>query len=211
MFEPKQSRSMRTREALLSAFEELLKQKQFDDIGVADIAREAGVSTASIYRRFGKRDGLLTALFELYTKRMEQWFTAHVPIPPKPDPGSLSLREFLRENIRLLLLLIGDLQHLAKPIAVFGRTRPDLIPTDASEQLKERVQSMVEILKVYQSEVAHADTQLAAHMTIYFLQTMPYDYLLFRDQMVFPGCEITLEMFEEQLTDFVYRYLVHAE
>lgn len=65
----KQHRSLQTFERLLSAAEELLAERPFDDISVSDICVRAGHSVGAFYRRFESRDGLLQVLHERYTER----------------------------------------------------------------------------------------------------------------------------------------------
>ena len=59
---PKQARSRRTLEALLSACERLLDERAFADVTVKDIVAEAGSSAGSFYARFETKYALLHAL-----------------------------------------------------------------------------------------------------------------------------------------------------
>jgi AcrR family transcriptional regulator len=54
-----QERSRRTELAIASAFSELLQEKLFADISVADIADRAGISVGGFYARFPSKDALL--------------------------------------------------------------------------------------------------------------------------------------------------------
>ena len=55
-------RIVRSRNAILSAFERLLMEKPLDDITVSAIAREANVDRKTFYVHFGTVDGLLDAI-----------------------------------------------------------------------------------------------------------------------------------------------------
>lgn len=57
----KQARSKRTEEALLRALDTLLVKKSFDEMSVAEIAREAGLTTGAVYRRFENKRAMLIA------------------------------------------------------------------------------------------------------------------------------------------------------
>jgi len=74
---PKQDRSRANREALLDALMDLLYERPFADIGVADIARRAGMTTGAVYGRFGDKRGVAIALHERFAARasqtMEDW------------------------------------------------------------------------------------------------------------------------------------------
>jgi AcrR family transcriptional regulator len=74
---PKQDRSRANREALLDALMDLLYERPYADIGVADISRRAGMTTGAVYGRFGDKRGLAVALHERFAARasqtMEDW------------------------------------------------------------------------------------------------------------------------------------------
>ena len=63
---PKQARSLRTEQALLDALEALLSRKSFVDLTVSELAREAGLTTGAIYRRFKDKEDVLRAAFQRF-------------------------------------------------------------------------------------------------------------------------------------------------
>lgn len=65
----KQQRSLQTFERLLTAAEELMSEKPFDEVSINDICTRAGHSVGAFYRRFESRDGLLHVVHERYTER----------------------------------------------------------------------------------------------------------------------------------------------
>ena len=206
----KQDRSRRTREVLLVALEELLKERPFEDIGVVEIADKANVSTASIYRRFDKRDGLIPALFDLYVQRMQEWYQQESVTNELHIIASegLSLRSFINANVRLLIRLIRDLKHLSRPMFIYGRMRPDLISNKVVHQLQSALENSRQILEQYRDEIKKEDLRRSAQFITYFFQTVPYDYILFRDETVLPGLELSDEIFARELSDFIYGYLI---
>lgn len=61
---PRQERDRRqekTRSALVHAFRDLIVERRFDEIGVADIAARAQVSRSTLYQHFAGKSGLLAA------------------------------------------------------------------------------------------------------------------------------------------------------
>ena len=54
-------RQEKTRGALMQAFRDLILQRRFDEIGVADIAARAQVSRSTLYEHFAGKSGLLAA------------------------------------------------------------------------------------------------------------------------------------------------------
>ena len=63
---PKQGRSRRTLQKFLEATRELLEDKNFDDISVAEITQKAGASVGAFYARFDDKEGLLEYLRDLF-------------------------------------------------------------------------------------------------------------------------------------------------
>ncbi|HKP92951.1 MAG TPA: helix-turn-helix domain-containing protein, partial [Chthoniobacterales bacterium] len=64
-----QTRSKETAARLLEAAEHVLEKRGLEGASVPEIARRAGVSPASIYRRFVDKDGLLREVFERFFER----------------------------------------------------------------------------------------------------------------------------------------------
>lgn len=64
-----QARSRRTQARLLEAAEEVLAERGLEGAAIPEIAKRAGVSPASIYRRFSDKDGLMRHVFEEFFAR----------------------------------------------------------------------------------------------------------------------------------------------
>src|SRR5690606_22523774 len=60
----KAERSAVTKEALLAAARELFTERGYADVGVAELAQRAGVTTGAVYHHFGSKRGLFRALLE---------------------------------------------------------------------------------------------------------------------------------------------------
>ncbi len=73
--EPKQDRSRETLKRLVAAVRELLDERDFDDISIADIARRGGSSVGAFYARFKDKDMFLDHLAGLYLADMAVWET----------------------------------------------------------------------------------------------------------------------------------------
>jgi len=61
---PMQQRSRATLEKLLAAGVELLRERGYEGLSIADVSARAGVSVGSIYQRFDGKEALFTALQE---------------------------------------------------------------------------------------------------------------------------------------------------
>jgi AcrR family transcriptional regulator len=71
---PSQDRSRRTAERFLDAGFKLLESKTFDELSVADLAREAGRSVGAFYQRFGSKEDFLVVLLVTYFEHREAEF-----------------------------------------------------------------------------------------------------------------------------------------
>ena len=60
----KQGRSQRTLEKILQAAEELLHDRGFDELTMADLAEHAGCAVGTVYGRIPNKDSLLACLYE---------------------------------------------------------------------------------------------------------------------------------------------------
>ena len=69
-----QDRSRKTAERFLGAAFKLLESKTFDELSVADLAREAGRSVGAFYQRFGSKDDFLVVLLVTYFETRETDF-----------------------------------------------------------------------------------------------------------------------------------------
>jgi AcrR family transcriptional regulator len=63
---PSQDRSRMTAERFLAAAFKLLETRTFDELSIAELAREAGRSVGAFYQRFGSKDDFLAVLLVSY-------------------------------------------------------------------------------------------------------------------------------------------------
>ncbi|MGD1933787.1 MAG: TetR/AcrR family transcriptional regulator [Candidatus Phaeomarinobacter sp.] len=84
---PKQARAIKTEQALLDALERILARKSFTELTVSELAREAGVTTGAIYRRFTDKEDVLRTAFQRFTERPRMHDTDY--------PSSMSDRQVL--------------------------------------------------------------------------------------------------------------------
>ena len=103
---PQDRRIRRTRKLLKEALVELILEKGYDDINVAEIIERADVGRTSFYTHFrSKEDLLLQNLDDL-----EHLFAPQEKKEKEDSPGDFSLYMFqhLKQNWRLARLLLGN-------------------------------------------------------------------------------------------------------
>jgi AcrR family transcriptional regulator len=73
---PKQGRSRQSFERIIEATIDLLRERPYDQITLAEICQRAGVSTGALYGRVTGKDELLRAVQVLFLERLGEQFTA---------------------------------------------------------------------------------------------------------------------------------------
>jgi AcrR family transcriptional regulator len=84
----------RTRSNLLRAATELF-YREGTTVGVAEIARRAGVSKLTIYRHFGSKDGLLDEILRHRSDQVLAWLQAAIDRPTDPVERLLAVFDAL--------------------------------------------------------------------------------------------------------------------
>lgn len=94
------------REVILDAAVKLFANKPFASIGMRDIARQAGISPASIYRYFSSRDAIL---MEVLGQKIQEIKSEHVRRTGKSSPDleevALSMVDFFLDKDSILHLM----------------------------------------------------------------------------------------------------------
>lgn len=72
---PKQGRSRQSFERIIEGTIELLRERSYDQITLAEICERSGVSTGSLYGRVAGKDELLRAVQVLFLERLGEQFT----------------------------------------------------------------------------------------------------------------------------------------
>jgi AcrR family transcriptional regulator len=76
MPEPRQERSRHTAERFVSAAMDLLRQKTYAELSVAELAKRAGRSVGVFYQRFGSKDDFLEVLLDAFFEASLKWRSA---------------------------------------------------------------------------------------------------------------------------------------
>ncbi len=75
---------METRESLMQAAAELMREVGFDSMTTAAVARRAGVSEGTIYRHFPSKEALAQAVFADIWRIFNEYMEVH--LPPREQP-----------------------------------------------------------------------------------------------------------------------------
>ncbi len=199
-----QRRSEQTRDALLHALEALLREQDFDDISVNEIAGRAGVSAASIYRRFDKKEGFLPVLLDLYLKRLNEWV-----LSPEAQLNleGVTLRSALRQITRANWRQMTDQAHIMRAIHIYGR-KHGKTARDQFKGLEEAMlTSLKSIIAPYSGEITQESHDQAAGMLAYYFNNIYIERALFPDDSPDWGIDLSDDQFCDHIADFAYGYL----
>jgi len=206
--QPKQARSRKTRETLMSALDTLLKEKDFDLISVTDIAKTAGVSTGLLYAHFKNKSDFLEALLEAYKARimvrLEETEAQDVMAEYR---AAGSLRNALRIIAEYAYAQLRDDAHIINALTQHLRTRS---ATDQAEWQDLRIRAahtIISVIDVYADEVSRPDIALTSRMLVYFFNSIFSEALRTHQlgQTSMDGA--SKETFTNEIADMAYGYL----
>lgn len=162
-----QQRAADKRDRILKAMDALLQRKAFSDINVADVARQAKLSPATIYQRFSNEDATASVLLELYYRKAEEW--ARRP-REAPAPGSL---------FDALVALAGDafdqvaaLGYVMRPAYLYSRYRPERAGPEWKRLEGLAVAGFRALLEGHDAEIRERNLDEAAALVAYLFNMM---------------------------------------
>mgnify|MGYP006282831393 CR=1 FL=1 len=197
-----QSRSRRTRDKIVAALDTLLKHRPFEQVSVAEIAAQAGVSVGAVYQRFENKDALIPVLFELYRRRLEEEAELRAA-----DPAPEGLRATLKAAMAQAWAMMERHGHLMRAAHLHARLRPELVGPEWESLIDASRRSIHALVEAHRPEIRHPDPALAAETLTYFLNTALIEAGLYPD--VGPPVPDTLEngRLADELADFAWGYL----
>jgi AcrR family transcriptional regulator len=154
---PRQTRTQESLERLLDAAEELLADKRFEDVHVAELVARAGTSVAAFYRRFGDKEGLLHALHERLCE--EAFATADDALAPARWEGA-GIRQILEAIVAFLIRVLEEREAL--DLAVYQRGLTDAAMRERSIRLIHYVMAgLSRLVLARRAELDHPEPERA--------------------------------------------------
>ena len=152
---PKQHRSRQNQEALLDAMMELLGERPYAQIGIADISRRAGLTAGALYGRFGDKRGLAHATHERFATQsvatMEAWGARPAWRAATPremiNNWTKGAVNFCRMYRPLMSLMMNDpslqqqyAEMMERPGRILARLLQRAMPGESAEQFESDVE-----------------------------------------------------------------------
>lgn len=154
---PRQARTHQSLERLLDVAEALLRDKEFDDVHVREIALRADTSVAAFYRRFKDKDALLHALHE---RSCEAAFaTADEALCPERWAGA-GIAEILHAFFPLTIDVLRLHESLYR--AIYQRAIGDAAMRQRSNKVNRYViERLAGLLLARRDEIRHPEPEVA--------------------------------------------------
>lgn len=161
--EPQQERSRRTLESLLEATVRTLHQSGLEGATIPRIAEAAGVSPATVYRRFKDKNDLLRAAFQHMLEASHAHNRMHLAKGLSRPTLDETARRFIEVNFgqyRQAGQLLGALKHF--------------MDTDGGSEFRQTVRRIVEgnlamvfqVLLKHRQEIAHENPERAVRIAV---------------------------------------------
>jgi len=197
---PQQDRSRKTLDRLLQATITTLEKEGLDACTLPRIATTAGVSAASVYRRFADKDALLRATF---------LHILETNTPTQPALEKELLRSTLQETAeRIIAGLLR--QHRANPHLHRARTRfletqtDSDFPTKLLTLLAANNQALAALLLHHRERIRHPEPDRAATIAILTI-TASIESIVTTPKSLW---QVTLPLTDKQLTAELTRNVV---
>lgn len=199
---PRQPRSQKTLEKILAATEELLQERDFEEITMDEIAAEAGVAVGTLYTRFSNKHDLLPYLISRVQDEQLRIAPEMVNALHWKDK---SLEARVTHQIKgSALQMNSEKKGLYKAIAKRTLTEADRVPDTEIEKTQKLQDILASWLLQCRDEIEHPDPELAVKMAV-FLMVSPLQIKLFflKDRTE----SLDKEKFSEELIRVVMSYL----
>jgi len=203
----KQARSSQTLDRILLATRDLLHEKEFEEITIAEIVLRARSSCGAFYARFPSKEALLPALYDAYSRSLPAETTVW------SDPvtwGERSLKVRVAKMVRFVIRDYRATRPFMRPLALYARQHPQSISPENRQFSSEKHRAACAFLLECRDEITHPDPERAIDLIAYFIPAIGRDKILFGDAPHANSVQIEDTALEEELIRMALGYLCIA-
>jgi AcrR family transcriptional regulator len=200
----KQARSSQTLDRILIATRELLHEKEFEEITIAEIVRRARSSCGAFYARFASKEALLPALYDAYSRSLPTEATVW------SDPSTWGERSLPVRVAKMVRFVIRDYRAtrlFMRPLALYARQHPQAISPENRQLSGDKHRAACAFLLECRDEITHPDPERAVDLIAYFIPAIGRDKILFGDAPHASSVQVEDAMLEEELIRMALGYL----
>ena len=159
-----QDRSRETAARLLQATEDVLEKRGVRGASVPEIARQAGVSPASIYRRFTDKDGLLREVFERFFERA---IAANAEALKPSRWVASTLETSVCALVSGMVAAYSQRPGLLRAVISYSERHPDPVFRRRAGELRKRsMAGMEKIILLHANEINHPEPRKAVRIAL---------------------------------------------
>lgn len=174
--EAQQARSRESLRKLLKATAELLEEKGLEGATIPRIARRAGLSPGTVYRRFHDKDALLrTTVMAIQDQTVEANKNALTP----EFAAQHTLEQFIALIVRNNLTLLRTRPGLIRALNQYIRTHPSkAFRKKVEESGLEILRRATDFLMNYRSEIKHPNPEIAIPFSLVIMGSVLTELIL---------------------------------
>lgn len=155
--EPKQGRSRQSFERIIEATIELLRERAYDEITLAEICQRSGVSTGSLYGRVAGKDELLRVVQVRFLERLSEQFTEEADRIAREARG---LEQVVPAVVTALGSLLKENASVLRSFMLRGPT-DDVIRSAGRKSAEEDSAKFTRLLRACGKEIRHPHPERA--------------------------------------------------
>jgi AcrR family transcriptional regulator len=172
----------------------------FEQISIAEIAAEAGMSVGNFYRRFRSKEAILPDLFDVYEAR---YATFSAEMRRVEDFGHPDLDVRVRALVHHAMALFRENRGLIRSLHLFSQLHPELVPPAALERRGQLLKSLGEMFE----GAGPGDPILKGKVAAMCLVSTLREQVVYPDQAPAAAVDLDDDDLAAQLVEMVVRYV----
>jgi AcrR family transcriptional regulator len=195
--QPKQTRSIETRNSILDAAAELFASAGYEQTTTHQVAGQAEVSVGALYRYFADKEAILK---DLYRREITELRTSLVREFSSADLMSQDVQQLVRQTLTLAFKVYSRRPGLMRVLGEQSRKVPDLARMRGSQEAE-----LHRAIGTILGAVPNAnlpDRLVGSYLIRLFLES------LIEDHVFYQRSEFTDEQVIEASADFILRYIL---
>ncbi len=200
MVAPKQSRGHETRARLVDACLRLVEDRPFEQIAIADIAAEAGMSVGNFYRRFRSKEAIVPDLFDAYEARYAA-FSAELEGVEEFRHPDLDVR--VGALVHHTMAMFRANRGLIRSLSLFSQLHPELVPAAAVDRRGQLLNRVGELFE----GAGPGDLELKGRAAAMCLVSTLRDQVVYPDQAPAAAVDLDDDELATQLVKMVVQYV----
>ena len=192
---PKQARGRESQRKILDATLDLLEDRHFEAMTIADIAAVAGMAVGNFYKRFKNKEALLPHLYAEYNRRFGV-FAEAIQSLHTDDPW----QQIVKETVAFFAANKG----LIRALHLHSRLNPAVVPL-GSTKAREGLYQALELLITKQGLNAGARNRRARMAALVMVSAIT-EAILYPDMTPFAASGLDGNQLVEGLTELLESY-----